>query len=245
MTDENRIALVTGATRGIGRAIAERLATAGYRVIGTATTEEGALAISNYLQERGRGYRLDVADPASIDALMQSLQTEEHCFPAVLVNNAAITRDNLALRMKNEEWETVIQTNLNSVFYMIKACLKGMCKARYGRIINVTSVVGVTGNPGQINYSAAKAGIIGLTKSLAQEMASRNITVNAVAPGFIDTDMTRQLSDEQRERILVNVPLARLGAASDVANAVHFLASPEASYITGQTLHVNGGLYMS
>ncbi|MBM3202734.1 3-oxoacyl-ACP reductase FabG [Candidatus Woesearchaeota archaeon] len=241
------IALVTGATRGIGKAIALGLARSGHEVHGTATTEAGAQSISGFLAESGlsgKGWVLDVSDPVSIEALMGAL-IDHHGSPAVLINNAGITRDNLLLRMKDDEWNAIIQTNLNSVFRLSKACLKGMMKARQGRIVNITSVVGATGNPGQTNYAAAKAGVIGFTKSLAREVGSRNITVNAVAPGFIDTDMTRALSDEQKGSLLGNIPLGRLGSVDEVAGAVVFLCSDAAAYITGETLHVNGGMYMA
>lgn len=243
---ENDVALVTGASRGIGREIALALAKAGARVIGTATTVEGAAALTGGLASHGyngRGATLDVSDAGSIDALMGELDAAGE-MPTILVNNAAVTRDMLLLRMKPEDWDRVITTNLTSVFRLSKACLRRMMKERRGRIVNLTSVVGLTGNPGQANYAAAKAGILGFTKSLAREVASRGITVNAVAPGFIDTDMTRSLTDEQRAGLLTQIPIGRLGQAADVAAAVLFLASPQASYITGETLHVNGGMYM-
>ena len=243
---ENDVALVTGASRGIGREIALALAKAGARVIGTATTAEGARTFTAALASHGyngRGAQLDVSDAASIDALMGELDAAAE-MPTILVNNAAVTRDMLLLRMKPEDWDRVITTNLTSVFRLSKACLRRMMKERRGRIVNLTSVVGLTGNPGQTNYAAAKAGILGFTKSLAREVASRGITVNAVAPGFIDTDMTRSLTEEQRSGLLTQIPAGRLGAAGDVAAAVLFLASPQASYITGETLHVNGGMYM-
>ena len=243
---ENDVALVTGASRGIGRGIALALAEAGARVIGTATTAEGAAALTATLASHGyngRGAPLDVADSSSIDALMAELEAAGE-MPTILVNNAAVTRDMLLLRMKPEDWDRVITTNLTSVFRLSKACLRRMMKERRGRIVSLASVVGFTGNPGQANYAAAKAGILGFTKSLAREVASRGITVNAVAPGFIDTDMTRSLTDEQRAGLLTQIPAGRLGAAADVAAAVLFLASPQASYITGETLHVNGGMYM-
>jgi 3-oxoacyl-[acyl-carrier protein] reductase len=243
---ENEVALVTGASRGIGRAIAFALAAAGARVIGTSTTAEGAATLTEALKSQGfqgRGAVLNVSDSASIDALLAELDGAEG-LPTILVNNAAITRDMLLLRMKPEDWDAVIATNLTSVFRLSKVCLKRMMKERRGRIVNITSIVGVTGNPGQANYSAAKAGLLGFTKSLAREVASRGITVNAVAPGFIDTDMTRALNEEQRAALLGQIPLGRLGAADDVAAAVLFLASPQAGYITGETLHVNGGMYM-
>ncbi len=239
-------ALVTGASRGIGREIALALGRAGARVIGTATTAAGAEAISAALQSSGcsgRGVVLDVSAAASIEALLVSLEAAGE-MPSILVNNAAVTRDALLLRMKSEDWDQVIATDLTSVFRLSKACLRAMMKARRGRIITLTSVVGLTGNPGQTNYAAAKAGLIGFTKSLAREVASRGITVNAVAPGFIDTDMTRALGDEQRAALLQQIPAARFGAAQDVAAAVLFLASSQAGYITGETLHVNGGMYM-
>jgi 3-oxoacyl-[acyl-carrier protein] reductase len=240
-------ALVTGASRGIGRAILEALARAGARVIGTSTSAEGAAAITAALaagRRLGRGVVLDVGTAASIDALMVELERAEE-LPTILVNNAAVTRDMLLLRMKPEDWDAVLQTNLTSVFRLSKACLRHMMKQRRGRIVNVTSVVGFTGNPGQTNYAAAKAGMLGFTKSLAKEVASRGITVNAVAPGFIDTDMTRALSEEQRGQLQAQIPLGRLGRPEDVAAAVVYLVSPQSSYVTGETLHVNGGMYMA
>ena len=243
---ETEVALVTGASRGIGNAIAMALAGAGATVVGTSTSVEGASAFSAVLASHGhngRGLVLDVADPASIDAMLQDLEAAGQ-MPTILVNNAAITRDTLLLRMKPDDWDQVIATNLTAVFRLSKACLKRMMRERRGRIINLTSVVGVTGNPGQANYAAAKAGVLGFTKSLAKEIASRGITVNAVAPGFIDTDMTRALSEEQRNALLAHIPMGRLGSAADVAATVLFLASPSAGYITGETLHVNGGMYM-
>jgi 3-oxoacyl-[acyl-carrier protein] reductase len=243
---ENENALVTGASRGIGHAIALALAKAGARVIGTATSAEGAAKLSAALASHGyngRGAVLDAGDAASIDALMAELEAAGE-LPTILVNNAAITRDTLLLRMKPEDWDRVIATNLTAVFRLSKACVRRMMKERRGRIINLTSVVGLTGNAGQANYAAAKAGLLGFTKSLAQELASRSITVNAVAPGFIDTDMTRALTAEQRAALLTRVPLGRLGTPEDIAAAVLFLASPQAAYITGETLHVNGGMYM-
>jgi 3-oxoacyl-[acyl-carrier protein] reductase len=243
---ETDVALVTGASRGIGREIALALARAGAKVIGTATTAEGAAALTATLASHGyngRGATLDAGDAASIEALMSALDASAE-MPTILVNNAAITRDTLLLRMKPEDWDRVIATDLTSVFRLSKACLRRMMKERRGRIINLTSVVGVTGNAGQTNYAAAKAGILGFTKSLAREVASRGITVNAVAPGFIDTDMTRSLAQEQRAGLLSQIPAGRLGEAADVAAAVLFLASPQAGYITGETLHVNGGMYM-
>jgi len=240
-----QIALVTGASRGIGAAIAARLARDGARVIGTATTSEGAERVSASLAPQGgRGAVLDVRDQASIDALLADIEAREGAV-GILCNNAGITRDTLLLRMKPEDWEAVLATNLSSVFRLSKAVLRGMMKARTGRIISIASVVGATGNAGQANYAAAKAGIIGFTKSLAREVGSRGITANVVAPGFIDTDMTRALSDAQRESLNGQIPLARLGAPEDIAAAVAFLASPDASYVTGETLHVNGGMYMA
>ena len=239
------VALVTGASRGIGAAIAERLAREGARVVGTATTPAGAEHISAALAAAGgRGVVLDVTRAESIAAVLADLDAREGAV-GILVNNAGITRDMLLLRMKQEDWDTVLDTDLASVFRLSKAVLRGMMKARTGRIISIASIVGVTGNPGQANYAAAKAGMIGFTKSLAREVGSRNITANVVAPGFIDTDMTRALTDAQRSALKDQIPLARLGLPADVAAAVAFLASAEASYITGETLHVNGGMYMS
>jgi 3-oxoacyl-[acyl-carrier protein] reductase len=243
---EQDIALVTGASRGIGRAVALALAEKGARVIGTATTAEGAKAVTEMLASHGyngRGAVLDVASAESIDALLAGLDGSEG-MPTILVNNAAITRDTLLVRMKPEDWERVLTTNLTSVFRLSKSVLRRMMKERRGRIVNVTSVVALTGNPGQANYAAAKAGVLGFTKSLAREVASRGITVNTVAPGFIDTDMTRTLSEEQRAALASRIPMERLGLPEDVAAAVTFLVSPAAGYITGETLHVNGGLYM-
>jgi 3-oxoacyl-[acyl-carrier protein] reductase len=239
-----RVALVTGASRGIGAAIAEALAAAGATVVGTATSSEGASRISAALGEGNRGAVLDIASEESVQALFADLQKAEGA-PTIVVNNAGITRDNLLLRMKAEEWEEVLATNLSGAYRVCKASLRGMMKARYGRIINIASVVGVMGNAGQANYAAAKAGIIGFSKSLAREVGSRMITVNVVAPGFIDTDMTRVLGDEQRQAMLGQVPLGRLGEASEIAAAVTFLASDGAAYITGETLHVNGGMLMA
>jgi len=238
-----QIALVTGASRGIGRAIAQRLAEEGYFVIGTATTDKGADAISAYLAENGKGLCLNVADSGSIAQTVKTIN-EQFGAPTVLVNNAGITRDNLLMRMKDDEWDDIINTNLTSIFRMSKALLRGMMKARFGRIINISSVVAATGNAGQCNYAAAKAGIAGFSKSMAKEVGSRNITVNTVAPGFIDTDMTRDLPEEHKKTLLDAIALGRLGQAEEVAGAVAFLASKEASYITGETLHVNGGMYM-
>jgi len=229
---DGKVALVTGASRGIGRAIAEELARQGAKVIGTATTEEGAKRIN--------GRVLDVRNAEQCDALVKELGEI-----SILVNNAGITRDNLALRMKDEDWDAVIDTNLRAVFRLSRAVMRGMMKARWGRIISVTSVVGAAGNAGQANYAAAKAGVVGMTKSLARELGSRNITVNCVAPGFIDTDMTRALPEESRNALLSQIPLGRLGSAHEVAAAVAYLASPAAGYVTGSVLHVNGGMYMS
>lgn len=238
-----QVALVTGASRGIGKAIAERLAHDGFFVVGTATTETGALSISDYLGDDGRGLRLNVADADSVTDVIKTV-TDEFGAPSVLVNNAGITRDNLLMRMKDEEWDAIINTNLASVFRMSKAVLRGMMKARFGRIISISSVVGSTGNAGQTNYAAAKAGIVGFSKSLAKEVGSRNITVNVIAPGFIDTDMTKELSEDIKKSLLSSIPLERLGAPEEIAHAVSFLASEGAGYITGETLHVNGGMYM-
>ncbi|MFA6051820.1 MAG: 3-oxoacyl-ACP reductase FabG [Methylobacter sp.] len=238
-----QIALVTGASRGIGRAIAERLSEDGFFVVGTATTDSGAASISAYLGENGKGIKLDVASADSIEAVMKTIN-DDFGAPAVLVNNAGITRDNLLMRMKDEEWDDIINTNLTSVFRMSKAVLRGMMKAKTGRIINISSVVGATGNAGQANYAAAKAGMIGFAKSMAKEVGSRNITINTVAPGFIDTDMTKELSDEIKNTLLSSIPLARLGEAKEIAHAVSFLASEGAAYITGDTIHVNGGMFM-
>ena len=244
MTD---IALVTGASRGIGQAIALALIRQGTTVLGTATSETGAAAISKYMQDagaKGEGIVLNVNDVARVQAVFDEIQTR-HGTISVLVNNAGITRDNLLARMKDEEWDEIMDTNLRSVFRLCRAAMRGMMKARHGRIINITSVVGVAGNAGQTNYAAAKAGIIGFSKSLAREVGSRGITVNCVAPGFIDTDMTRALSEDQQQLLLKNIPLGRLGHVDDIAAAVAFLASPAASYITGTTMHVNGGMYMA
>ena len=237
------IALVTGASRGIGAAIAAALAAAGATVIGTATTQGGADGISAALGSGGRGAVLNVADDDSVQTLIKDIQANEGA-PLILVNNAGITRDNLLMRMKAEEWDDVLATNLTGTFRVSKACLRGMMKAKRGRMINIASVIGVTGNAGQANYAASKAGLIGFTKSLAREIGSRNITVNVVAPGFIDTDMTRDLPDEQKTAMLSTIPLSRLGDSRDIANAVLFLASPAAAYVTGETLHVNGGMLM-
>jgi 3-oxoacyl-[acyl-carrier protein] reductase len=239
------VALVTGASRGIGAAIADRLASDGARVIGTATTADGAARINESLSGRGgRGIVLDVTSQESIDGVVADIDATEGAI-GILCNNAGITRDMLLLRMKQDDWDAVLQTNLASVFRLSKAVLRGMMKARKGRIISIASVVGLTGNPGQANYAAAKAGMIGFTKSLAREVGSRGITANVVAPGFIDTDMTRALNETQRETLNGQIPLARLGLPTDIAAAVSFLASADASYITGETLHVNGGMYMA
>jgi 3-oxoacyl-[acyl-carrier protein] reductase len=241
-----QIALVTGATRGLGRAIALELAAQGATVIGTATTDEGAAKIAAYLKDAdnaGTGLTLDVTDAAATAGVLAAIDAQYGAI-TILVNNAGVTRDNLLLRMKDDEWDTILATNLTPVYRLAKAVLRGMMKARHGRIIQIGSVVGSSGNAGQVNYSAAKAALIGFTKSLAQEVGSRNITVNCVAPGFIDTDMTRGLTDAQREALLGKIPLGRLGAPEDIAQAVAFLAGPGAGYITGTTLHVNGGMYM-
>jgi len=238
------IALVTGASRGIGKAIAQQLVEDGFFVIGTATSEGGANNITSYLASSGAGMVLNVTDTVSIASVMEAIK-KEYGVPTVLVNNAGITRDNLMLRMKDEEWDDIINTNLSSIFRLSKACLRGIMKNKQDKIVNIASVVGVTGNTGQANYAAAKQGIIGFSKSLAQEVGSRNITVNTVAPGFIDTDMTKTLTDEQRTALLGGVPLARLGDPKEIAYAVSFLCSSKADYITGETLHVNGGMYMS
>jgi len=238
-----KIALVTGASRGIGRAIAEKLVSQGATVIGTATSQNGADAISNYLGDNGVGKVLNVADAASIQTLLDQIN-QDHGGIDILINNAGITRDNLLLRMKDDEWQDIMDTNLTAIFKLSKAVLRGMMKKRFGRIINVGSVVGSTGNAGQANYAAAKAGVIGFSKSMAREVASRGITVNVVAPGFIDTDMTKSLSDEQKSTILRDIPVNRLGLPEEIAAAVVFLASNDAAYITGETLHVNGGMHM-
>ncbi len=246
MTLEGDIALVTGASRGIGQAIAQALGARGAFVIGTATTDAGAEGISQALSEaniEGFGTTLDVADSASVNALFERLGKDSRN-PTTVVNNAGITRDNLLARMHQEEWDEVLNTDLTSLFRVCKASVRHLMKNRGGRIINITSVVGATGNAGQSNYAAAKAGVIGFTRALARELAGRAITVNAVAPGFIDTDMTADLTDKQREMLLADIPLKRLGTSQDVAAAVAFLASPAAAYITGETLHVNGGMYM-
>jgi 3-oxoacyl-[acyl-carrier protein] reductase len=244
----NQVVLVTGASRGIGRAIATELARQGAKVVGTATSEAGAAAISGYLAEIGAdcgiGIVLNVTDPAGCAAAVELVQ-KTYGSLSILVNNAGITQDQLAMRMKDDEWDSVISTNLSAVGRLSRAVLRGMMKAKTGRIINITSVVASSGNPGQMNYAAAKAGVEGMSRALAREIGSRNITVNCVAPGFIDTDMTKALSAEQHAGLLTQIPLARLGAPEDVAAAVAFLASPQAAYITGTTLHVNGGMYMN
>ena len=241
-----QVALVTGASRGIGRAIALELGRLGATVIGTATRADGAASISQYLAAasiKGEGAVLEVREQAQIDALVAHVE-KTYGAAQILVNNAGITRDNLAMRMKDDEWDAVLDTNLKAVFRLSKAVMRGMMKARQGRIINVTSVVGHSGNPGQVNYCAAKAGVAGMTRSLARELGSRNITVNCVAPGLIDTDMTKGLDAKQRDALVASIPLARLGLPEDVAAAVAYLASPNASYVTGTTIHVNGGMYL-
>ena len=247
MSLDNQVAVVTGASRGIGRAIAINLGKQGAFVVGTATSDKGADAITAYMREagiNGVGKKLDVSSDEEVTQFIKDVSSE-NAAPTILVNNAGITKDNLSMRMSIEEWNEVINTNLTSIFRMSKACLKGMMKARKGRIISIASVVGVTGNAGQTNYSAAKAGIIGFSKSLAKEIAARNVTVNVVAPGFIDTDMTKDLPEEQREALMMQIPLKRLGQAEDIAAAVGFLASDSAAYITGETIHVNGGMHMA
>jgi 3-oxoacyl-[acyl-carrier protein] reductase len=242
---EGQVALVTGASRGIGRAIALELAARGMKVTGTATTEAGALAIGEALAPHGgRGIVLNVNDAAGVDAAIDALVKEQGGIQ-VLVNNAGITRDTLAMRMKDDDWDAVLDTNLKAVFRLARAVMRPMMKQRYGRIVSITSVVGASGNPGQANYAAAKAGVAGMTRALARELGSRGITVNCVAPGFIETDMTKALTEAQTTALLAQVPLGRLGQASDIAHAVAFLASPQAGYITGTELHVNGGMFMS
>lgn len=244
---ETRLALVTGASRGIGKAIAEKLASNGFVVAGTATSQAGADGISQAFSEagiNGQGFVVDVSSADSIDELLKTLKEQYGKTPEVLVNNAGITRDNLLMRMKDDEWDSILQTNLTSIYRLSKACLRGMMKARWGRIISIGSVVGSTGNGGQTNYSAAKAAVIGFSKSLAKEVGSRGITVNVVAPGFIETDMTNALDENQREALFKDIPLARLGKPQDIAAAVGFLASSGGDYITGETIHVNGGMYM-
>ena len=247
MSLENEVAFVSGASRGIGKEIALALGAQGAVVVGTATSESGAENISNYLKEndiKGQGMVMNVTDQDSITDTVKAI-SEGFGTPTILINNAGITRDNLVMRMKDEEWDDIMNTNLSSIFKVSKACLRGMMKAKRGRIISIASVVGVTGNAGQANYSAAKAGVIGFSKSLAREVGSRGITVNVVAPGFIDTDMTRALPEAQREALLGQISLGRLGDAAEIAHAVTFLASSGAAYITGETIHVNGGMYMS
>lgn len=244
---EGKVALITGATRGLGQSILLTLGQMGATVVGTATSEQGAQSISKFCEQnnlKGYGMMLNIADPISIEQGLESI-TKEVGAPVILVNNAGITRDNLLMRMKDEEWEAVLNTNLTGVFRMSKACIRGMLKARWGRIISISSIVGTTGNPGQANYAAAKAGVVAFSKSLAKEIASRGITVNVVAPGFIDTDMTKILTDAQKEALLQNIPVGSMGAPEDIAASVAFLASEQARYITGETLHVNGGMNMS
>lgn len=244
---DGRVALVTGASRGIGRAVAMALAGEGARVVGTATSESGAQDISRGFEEAGLdglGIVLNVTDAAACDRVLEQIEKDQGTV-SILVNNAGITRDNLAMRMKDEDWDAVIDTNLKSVFRMSRLVMRGMMKARGGRIINITSVVGSSGNPGQANYAAAKAGVAGMTRALARELGSRNITVNCVAPGFIDTDMTRKLTDEQQAATLARIPMGRMGAADEIAAAIVFLAGDGAAYITGETIHVNGGMYMA
>ena len=241
------VALVTGASRGIGRAIAMELTRQGMTVIGTATSESGSISITEAIKAAGGagwGAALDVRDAAGVDTLISDIETKTGSAITVLVNNAGITRDTLAMRMKDEDWDDVMDTNLKSVFRMCRSVMRGMMKARTGRIVNITSVVGHAGNPGQANYCAAKAGVSGMTRSLARELGSRGITVNCVAPGFIDTDMTKALDDSQKAMLLGNIPLGRLGTPEDIAAAVAFLVSPAASYVTGSTIHVNGGMYL-
>ena len=243
---EDKIALVTGASRGIGKAILQNLAAQGAKVVGTSTTQQGADNIQAQLDQSkvmGKGLVLDVSKEESIKSLFEEIK-KHYSAPTILVNNAGITKDNLLMRMKDEEWMDVITTNLSSIYRISKACLRDMMKARFGRIINITSVVALSGNPGQTNYTAAKAGIIGFTKSLAQEVASRGITVNCVAPGFIETDMTAELSEDQQNKLLSQIPVGRMGSVEDIAYTVNFLVSEGAGYITGETVHVNGGLYM-
>lgn len=241
---EQRVALVTGASRGIGRAIAQRLAEDGHYVVGTATTDSGAESITEYLGDKGVGIRLNVTSDEDLSALVNWFNTTVGRLPDILVNNAGITRDNLMMRMKEDEWQAVIDTNLTAIFKLTQRVLKGMVKKRWGRIVSVGSVVGSMGNAGQTNYAAAKAGVIGFSKSLAREVGQRGITVNVVAPGFIDTDMTRALSDEQREKLFAQIPAGRLGQPEEIAHAVSFLVSEQAGYITGTVLHVNGGMLM-
>ena len=245
-SDNTKLALVTGASRGIGKAIAIELASIGLKVIGTATSSEGATRISSYLSGMkipGMGMKVDVADDSSVESLFLEIN-KDFGSPTVLINNAGITRDNLLMRMKLDEWQSVVDTNLNSMFRVTKLCLKGMTKARWGRIINISSVVGASGNPGQTNYAASKAGIEGFTRSLAKEIGSRGVTVNSVAPGFIDTDMTSSLAETQVDSLLAQIPLRRLGTPQEIASVVRFLVSEKSNYITGETIHVNGGMFM-
>ncbi len=247
MTEEKKVALVTGASRGIGKAIAQHLAAAGCTVVGTATSEAGAENITAYLKKSGNagcGMTLNVADDESVSSVIKAI-AEQFSAPLILVNNAGITRDNLLMRMKSDEWNDVIETNLTALYRVSKACLRGMTKARWGRIVNITSVVGSMGNIGQANYAATKAGAEGFSRALARELGSRSVTVNCVAPGFIDTDMTRELPEEQRTLMLGQIPLGRLGAADEIAALVTFICSDAAAYITGETVHINGGMYMS
>ena len=247
MSEDKKVALVTGASRGIGKAIAEHLATDGYTVIGTATSDGGAEKITTYLAEAGNdgcGMKLDVANAESVTSVLKTI-AERYSAPLILVNNAGITRDNILMRMKEDEWGDVIDTNLNALYRVSKACLRGMTKARWGRIINITSVVGSMGNMGQSNYAATKAGAEGFSRALARELGSRAVTVNSIAPGFIDTDMTRELTDEQRDLMLGQIPLGRLGQPDEIAALVAFICSDAAGYITGETLHINGGMYMA
>jgi 3-oxoacyl-[acyl-carrier protein] reductase len=247
MSEERKVALVTGASRGIGKAIAEALAVDGHLVVGTATSEKGADAITSYLAARangGCGMVLDVVDANSVIAVVKTI-TERFQAPLILVNNAGITRDNILMRMKHDEWDDVIQTNLSALYRVSKACLRGMTKARWGRIVNITSVIGSMGNAGQSNYAATKAGAEGFSRALARELGSRSVTVNCVAPGFIDTDMTRELPEEQRAMLLQQIPLGRLGQAEEIASLVSFLCGPSAAYISGETVHINGGLHMA
>lgn len=246
MSLSGKVALVTGASRGIGRSIALTLGAAGATVIGTATTDNGAQSISAYLSEAGidgSGFALNVTDAEQVTSVIKAI-TEQFGAPLIVVNNAGITRDNIMMRMKEDEWNSVIDTNLNSVYRVVKACLRGMTKARWGRIINISSVVGTMGNAGQANYAATKAGVEGLSRSMARELGSRSVTVNTVAPGFIDTDMTSGLPDQQKEALLTQIPLARLGQPDEIAAVVGFLAGESGGYITGETIHVNGGMYM-
>ena len=247
MNEDNKVALVTGASRGIGKAIAEQLAADGYVVIGTATSDGGAENISAYLKDSGNegcGMKLDVADSESVKEVLKAI-AEQYAAPLILINNAGITRDNILMRMKEDEWGDVIDTNLNALYRVSKACLRGMTKARWGRIVNITSVVGSMGNMGQSNYAATKAGAEGFSRALARELGSRSVTVNSIAPGFIDTDMTRELTDDQRNLMLGQIPLGRLGQPEEIAALVGFLCSDVAGYITGETLHINGCMYMA